>query len=262
MGTYAVVKLGHDTKRKEEVAIKYYDRMKLSDPIKKRNFEAEVENLKLLDNENIIKLYDVLEGRKQIALVMEYVGDKSLFDYLLAAEKGKITEAETKTIFVRLFRALAYTHSNLIVHRDIKLQNVIIGDKGQVKLIDFGFSLKVPNKAHKLGVFCGTPSYMSPELVKRIPYDGFAADVWALGVCLFRSVTGQFPFKGINESDLYNKIRAATLVYPKSFSPELKDLLTGLFKPNPDERLTAAQGLQHNFFHDVSIPEDSTLSVD
>ena len=89
-------------------------------------------------------------------------------------------------------------------------------------------------------------------------YDGKAADVWALGICLFRTVAGAFPFKGINESDLYNKIKAGLGSLPKTFSKELKDLLHSMLDINPETRLSAGQALKHCFFHDVSRPEDST----
>lgn len=89
-------------------------------------------------------------------------------------------------------------------------------------------------------------------------YDGKAADIWALGICLYRSAAGSFPFKGINESDLYTKIKCGLNSWPKVFSKELKGLLHGMLEVNPEKRLTAAEALKHAFFHDVSRPEDST----
>jgi serine/threonine protein kinase len=260
VGSYAVVKYGIDKTSKEPVAIKFYDKVKMMDPIKQRNYEEEVSNLKELNHPNVIKLYEVIEGRKKIALVMEYIGSNSLFEHTVEHTKGKLAEAEAKIIFFQIFKAIEYTHAKHIIHRDLKLQNIIVGNKNLVKLIDYGFSIKIEADS-KLSVFCGTPSYMSPEIVKRIAYDGKASDVWALGICLYRTVAGSFPFKGINESDLYLKIKAGLTSWPKSFSPELKDLLQGLLHTDEKERLTAGSSLRHSFFHDLSLPEESTRSA-
>ena len=89
-----------------------------------------------------------------------------------------------------------------MVHRDIKVENILIGQDLKVKLIDFGFSVIVPPD-YNLSIFCGTPSYMAPEIVSKIEYSGPPADIWALGVLLFALLCGKFPFKGSNDKELY-----------------------------------------------------------
>ena len=97
-------------------------------------------------------------------------------------------------------------HNNNIVHRDLKLDNILVEESTRmVKLIDFGFSVVVGNGT-PLKIFCGTPSYMAPEIVRKHEYDGKPVDIWALGVLLFVLLTGSFPFRGTSESDLYQKI--------------------------------------------------------
>lgn len=101
--------------------------------------------------------------------------------------------------------AVKYLHDKGIAHRDIKMENVLLDPLGNVKLIDFGFSVRVP-KSKKLNIFCGTPSYMSPEIVSKTPHPPFTSDIWSLGVLLSTMVTGQHPFKGSNDRDLYRNI--------------------------------------------------------
>lgn len=90
---------------------------------------------------------------------------------------------------------MRYLHEIQVCHRDIKLENIIIDERSNLKLIDFGFSVCTPPES-KLKVFCGTPSYMAPEIVLKKEYSGFATDVWAMGVVLHLLLTGSYPFNG------------------------------------------------------------------
>ena len=126
---------------------------------------------------------------------MEYAGNISLHSYLKGKVGKRIDEHCAKKIFYQIVEAIQYCHAQNIVHRDIKLENIILDDKLNVKIIDFGFSIIIP-KNKKLNVFCGTPSYMAPEILSKEFYSGFLADVWALGIVLFIMLCGNFPFKG------------------------------------------------------------------
>lgn len=93
---------------------------------------------------------------------------------------------------------MVYLHSKRVTHRDIKLENIIIDKKGVLKLIDFGFCCTASEDV-LLYVFCGTPSYMSPEILNKRPYKGFPTDIWASGVLMYAMLCGQFPFRGISD---------------------------------------------------------------
>ena len=98
-------------------------------------------------------------------------------------------------------------HERGYAHRDLKLDNILYNaDEQQIKIIDFGFSLET-QEDKKLSLYCGTPHYMDPDLVRKIPYSGFAADVWAAGVILYIIYVGKLPFFGEFEADLYRKIQ-------------------------------------------------------
>jgi MAP/microtubule affinity-regulating kinase len=120
-----------------------------------------------------------------------------------------------------------------IAHRDIKLENIILDEELNPKIIDFGFSTCI-QADKKIKIFCGTPSYMAPEVVQRKEYRGEGADIWALGVMLFVCITGIFPFKGATDQELYKKINNSD--YPKTellFSRTVSDLIGKLLKINP-----------------------------
>ena len=127
-------------------------------------------------------------------------------------------EAEAKYLFKQVVSAIHYCHSRCITHRDIKLENILLNEKkNQVKLIDFGFSTCIPNEK-KVKLFCGTPSYMAPEIVSKKEYTGPPADVWGLGVLYYALLCGKFPFKGQNDKELYKKICKNDLEFPEGVS--------------------------------------------
>ena len=139
--------------------------------------------------------------------------------------------------------ALRYMHGQGICHRDLKSENVIVNDHNIVKIIDLGFSIQfVPDVG--LRIFCGTPHYMAPEIVLKCPYNGFKADIWALGVLLFRMLTAQFPFKGNSEKELNSRIISAQFISPTSINFEARHLLSKMLSVESKKRPNAVECLQ------------------
>lgn len=116
--------------------------------------------------------------------------------YIKTFESRRIPENDVRYIFKQVVEGINYLHLNNFVHRDIKLENILINKKNrEIKIIDFGFSVCV-KADKKLCMFCGTPSYMAPEIVSKQEYNGKYVDVWALGILLYTMLCGKFPFKG------------------------------------------------------------------
>ena len=130
---------------------------------------------------------------------MELGGYTSLHGYLKTKLGRKINEEEAKKLFKQTVEGISYLHKKNVAHRDIKLENILLDGSKTIKIIDLGFSI-VTQKDKLLNIFCGTPSYMSPELATKKEYQGSHADVWALGVLLYVFLCGKFPFKGTNSS--------------------------------------------------------------
>lgn len=139
---------------------------------------------------------------------------------------------------------MSYLHSKCIAHRDIKLENVMLDGLGNVKLIDFGFSTQIPN-TQKVRLFCGTPSYMAPEIVKKTEYCGPPIDIYAAGVLLFTFFCGRFPFKGKDDKDLYDKIATTDLEIPPHVPDQARSLLMSLMQKEAERRPTS-QDLMKN----------------
>ena len=177
------------------MAIKIYEHSVNTTEALKKNMAAEIKLLQSVKHPNIVKLLEWFEGKWFTYLVLEFAGNFTLLDYLQKSEDNKLDEGETVFIFSKIGHALAYLHEKNIAHRDIKLDNIMLGPSGEVKLIDFGFGIKT-KKDQKLDTYCGTPSYMAPEILSKSYHDPYSSDVWAFGICLYRTLVGKFPFRG------------------------------------------------------------------
>jgi serine/threonine protein kinase len=134
---------------------------------------------------------------------MELVQGVSLLSFMKAKPERKVEEKVCKKIFSQLIKGIEYLHKNNIYHRDIKMENLLIDDKLNLKIIDFGFST-CSSKSKMLNFFCGTPSYMPPEIILKKDYLGPNADIWSVGILLYTLLCGAFPFRGkINYNCLF-----------------------------------------------------------
>ena len=171
--------------------------------MKRKAAQREITVLKRLSHPNLIKLHDLIDTKKLIYIFTDFVKGISLKEYSKAQRNRIIKEITVRRIFRQLAEAVYYLHKHNIVHRDIKLDNILMQDGTKaIKLIDFGFSVVTTAAQPRLRIFCGTPSYMSPEIVRKTEYEGKPVDMWALGVLLYQMLTGVFPFRGVSESEL------------------------------------------------------------
>lgn len=158
----------------------------------------------------------------------------------------KIPEIIAAKIFYYCVHALNFLHNQNIYHRDIKLGNVLVTEDYNAKLIDFGFSVRGAT-GQPLNTYCGTPCYMSPEILMKKPYDAVFADIWAVGVLLYRMVTGEQPFKG-KGSELRKEILLVNYQIPSYVSPFLREMLKSVFRQNPSDRPNCQDLLSNPWF--------------
>lgn len=171
---------------------------------------------------------------------MELVNGVSLLAYLKSKPDRRAGPRNAVKIFKQLVLAVEYCHKKNICHRDIKLENIIIDEFLFLKLIDFGFAAVI-SKTKLQNFFCGTPSYMPPEIVQKRDYIGFNADIWCLGILLYTLLCGAFPFRGQSEKELYAKICKGEFPMPEYLTDCDKSLLTWCLQVKPEKRPTCQE---------------------
>ena len=134
---------------------------------------------------------------------MELCPGGDLLNYV--RKRRKLTEKPAKYIFKQIMQGIAYMHQQGIVHRDIKLDNILLDGHGNIKIADFGVSRRVI-EGELLFEQCGTPAYIAPEIVQEIGYKGFPVDIWSAGVCLYAIMYGSVPFKANQIGDLNSEL--------------------------------------------------------
>ena len=238
-GSYAVVKLAVHKVTKIKYAIKIYSRQTLTDRQKRNTVKNEINILKQIDNENIMKLYDVIDTPSNLYLVLEYINGVNLIQIIKNEKPHFIKEERAKLLFSKVVKGISYCHKKNIFHRDIKLENVLVLKDDTVKIIDFGFAVKC-NRETLQKLFCGTPNYMAPEIVKKEKYMACYSDIWSLGVLFYAMLFGIFPFKGKDEDELFEKICEGNIFFPEynPISEKTKQLFAKIFVYTPNKRIS------------------------
>ncbi|KAI5626281.1 serine/threonine-protein kinase BRSK2 isoform X3 [Silurus asotus] len=207
--------------------------------------EREIAILKLIEHPHVLKLHDVYENKKYLYLVLEHVSGGELFDYLV--KKGRLTPKEARKFFRQIISALDFCHSHSICHRDLKPENLLLDEKNNIRIADFGMaSLQVGDSL--LETSCGSPHYACPEVIRGEKYDGRKADVWSCGVILFALLVGALPFDDDNLRNLLEKVKLGVFHMPHFIPPDCQNLLRGMIEVDAAKRLTLEQIQKHTWY--------------
>eukprot|EP00735_Rhodelphis_limneticus_P014150 TRINITY_DN814_c0_g1::TRINITY_DN814_c0_g1_i1::g.25335::m.25335 TRINITY_DN814_c0_g1::TRINITY_DN814_c0_g1_i1::g.25335 ORF type:complete len:379 (-),score=92.84,sp/Q6X4A2/CIPKV_ORYSJ/45.28/8e-99,Pkinase/PF00069.20/1.1e-58,Pkinase_Tyr/PF07714.12/5e-28,NAF/PF03822.9/2.1e-07,Kinase-like/PF14531.1/5.8e-06,Kdo/PF06293.9/0.0012,APH/PF01636.18/0.039,APH/PF01636.18/1.4e+03,Choline_kinase/PF01633.15/0.15 TRINITY_DN814_c0_g1_i1:527-1663(-) len=210
--------------------------------------------MKMIKQENIVELKEVLASRTKIFMVLELVTGGELFDKIVSEER--LSEEKARKFFQQLIAGVRYCHAQGVCHRDLKPENLLLSERDSLKISDFGLSaLYKPGEGGEgtpaptlLHTTCGTPNYVAPEVLSDKGYDGKAADVWSCGVILYVLLAGFLPFDEMSVTALFKKISRADYTFPKWFSDGAKNLIAHILVADPAKRLTTAQIIRHPWF--------------
>ena len=250
-GAFGKVNLGLHLLTGRLVAIKTINKEKIENETHMQKIKTETKIMKKLSkSNNIVKFYEYFETKKHICIVMEYICAGDLLSYI--KKRTKLTETVAKFIFKQIILSLKYIHNNNIVHRDIKLDNILIDIDNNIKICDFGVS-KFFKKDDIILEQCGTPAYMAPEILKNKGYKGEEIDIWSSGVVLYAMLSGTVPFKGDNLKELKNIILSGKYKMIKDLSPEGTNLLEKILEVEPSKRIKIDEILKHPWLNDLDF---------
>ncbi|KAK3329081.1 hypothetical protein B0H66DRAFT_12927 [Apodospora peruviana] len=290
-GEFGKVKLGWKQEGGVQVAIKLIKKDQLgSNPSRMAKILREVAILRQLTHPNIVRLHKMEESERHYGIVLEYASGGELFDYILNHRYLKDNAA--RRLFAQLVSGVGYLHKKGIVHRDLKLENLLLDRNRNIIITDFGFANTFdPNEelteeeelnlsdrefVKRLGLdkvkpsgsrkgdlmqtSCGSPCYAAPELVVSDSlYTGRKVDVWSCGVILYAMLAGYLPFdddpanpEGDNINLLYKYIVNTPLTFPEYVTPHSRDLLRRILVPNPRKRADLFEVARHSWLSEYA----------
>ncbi|XP_065263712.1 serine/threonine-protein kinase D3-like [Emys orbicularis] len=250
-GQFGVVYGGKHRKSGRDVAVKVIDKLRFP-PRQENQFRNEVSILQSLHSPCVVHLECMFEGPARLFVVMERLrGD--MLEMILSSETGRLPEPLAKFLTAQILSALRHLHTRNIVHCDLKPENVLLASDEpypQVKLCDFGFARIIEESSFRRSVV-GTPAYLAPEVLRQHGYNR-ALDMWAVGVIIYVSLSGTFPFN--EEEDVNDQIQNAAFMYPRqtwaSISLEAVSLIHQLLQVKLRKRLSVNKALNHPWLQD------------
>ncbi|THH32748.1 hypothetical protein EUX98_g1453 [Antrodiella citrinella] len=198
----------------------------------------------LLHHPYICGMREMIVHQHHYYMVFEYVNGGQMLDYIIS--HGRLRERVARKFARQIGSALDYCHKNNVVHRDLKIENILISQTGNIKIIDFGLS-NLYDPVHNLSTFCGSLYFAAPELLNAKVYTGPEVDVWSFGVVLYVLVCGKVPFDDQSMPALHAKIKRGLVEYPVWLSAECKHLLTRMLVTNPAARASLTEVLNHQW---------------
>ncbi|CAG9315316.1 unnamed protein product [Blepharisma stoltei] len=266
-GNYGTVFLAIENSTGDEFAVKSISKELIAKS--KRGISAisnEINTMRKLNHPNIISLYKVYESATDIHMVFDYAADGNLREKI--ENNGPMSEDQAASFLENLLFAINYMHSQNIIHRDIKLENILFmskEDPNDFKICDFGLACELEELS---GSRCGTPGYIAPEILRKEKYD-FKADIYSVGILLYHLLTGKSPFTG---SSLGSKTvvliqnRNNTINFKeqrlKSISKQGIDTIRKLTSNNPDNRPNAQEALEFPWISkSEQAPKKSSVSL-
>ncbi|CAG9329514.1 unnamed protein product [Blepharisma stoltei] len=247
-GTFSVVFLGVDNETSKSYAIKCIDKIFLGKT--KYGYKAIFEEIKVmrkLNHPNIVKLHKVYESNQYVYLVLDYVPGGNMVQRVSSLKN--LSEDAASSFIKKFLEVLVYLESSSVIHRDIKLDNIVMMSNDpnnfDFKLIDFGLSCKYQKD---ITTYCGSPGYIAPEVISQIPY-GYKADIFSTGIILYILLSGKKPFSGDDKSTILQNNKECKISFKGAIwdevSPAAIDMILDLTSVNPKLRPTASQALRN-----------------
>ncbi|KAF2145606.1 uncharacterized protein K452DRAFT_305596 [Aplosporella prunicola CBS 121167] len=247
------VKLAKNIETNEQCAVKIVPRQSTdehrnqadrerADHSKEIRTAREAAIVTLVNHPYICGMRDVVRTHYHWYMLFEYVNGGQMLDYIIS--HGRLKEKQARKFGRQIASALDYCHRNSIVHRDLKIENILISKTGDIKIIDFGLS-NLFSPRSTLKTFCGSLYFAAPELLQAKQYTGPEVDVWSFGIVLYVLVCGKVPFDDQSMPQLHAKIKKGHVDYPPWLTAECKNLISRMLVTDPRQRASLAEIMVH-----------------
>ena len=253
-GAFGKVNIGLNILTGRIVAIKSFNKKNIINEASKNKILYETNLMRGLCHPSVTKILETFECEKYMLIIMEYISGGNLQNFV--KKRRKLCEKTAKILFRQIIQGIRYIHSRGIVHRDIKLENILLDLNNIIKICDFGVGKLIkPNTILKDQ--CGTPVYMAPEILKGNGYKGFPVDVWSAGVALYIMLSGTLPFNKDKDHDLEYSILNNNIKEIKDISDEGNNLLKNILEKDPNKRYTCNQILEHPWLNSNLVDDEN-----
>ena len=236
-------------------AAKMLQKNSLKTERQKQKLITEIKIHKSCHHSNIVAFEHNFEDEDNFYILLELCQNQTLNE--LHVRRKILTEIEVQCYIIQLIKALQYLHSHRIIHRDLKLGNLFLNDKMELKVGDFGLATKLDYDGERKKTVCGTPNYIAPEVINSTGHS-YEVDIWAIGIIIYTLLIGKPPFETRDVKTTYNKIKRAEYSFPETckISPCAKNLIKKILVVNPKERPTLNEILFDDFFNQgIAIPK-------
>jgi len=246
-----------DQAGKKSYAAKVITRDIISD---KHQYNKVIQEAKIhsgLSHPNVVKLHDYFENQSNFYIMLELCSGRSMME--LQRSRQTITETESRYFLKQIVSGVGYLHESKIIHRDLKLGNLLLSNEMVVKIADFGLAVHESDLKKCQLEKCGTPNYISPEMLLQKGHS-YPVDVWAIGIVLYTLLVGTPPFETHNSRDTYHRIRLNEYKFPAGLNRSAKKLISLLLSPNPQDRPKVSEICKHEFIYGQYCPRYMPLS--
>lgn len=240
-GKFGRVYLARERHTHHIVALKLMFKMEIVKERMEHQVIRELEINTRLRHPHILMLYTYFHDETRIFLVLEYAGGGELYKHMNKQAGRKFSETIAAKYIDQVTDAVSYCHQNKVIHRDIKPENILLTLNDDIKLADFGWSVRSPNSRKTM---CGTLDYLPPEMVNQNVYDD-EVDNWCLGILCYELLVGKPPFESTDQQITLKRIQKLDFKLPSFVSEKARDLISQLLRYNPHHRISLEEVRKH-----------------
>lgn len=237
-------------------AAKVVQKASLTKSRAKQKLMSEIKIHRSIKNHYVVQFLHFFEDSENVYILLELCANQSMNELL--RRRKRLHEIEVQCYTIQIINALKYMHAHRIIHRDLKLGNLFLNDKMEVKVGDLGLATKLDFDGEKKRTICGTPNYIAPEVLEGKAGHSYEVDIWSLGVIIYTLIIGKPPFETSDVKATYKRIRMNAYTFPEHvvISEAAKDLISRILNGDPTQRPTIDEMMAHEWLNNgVNVPK-------